>query len=158
MSEPDPSLSPADPGAGEPPGAGGDGALSALADALTAVAEGLKGEPVLLAGFGAMLLVEGAGLLRGGTFLLVASLVLGTYAVALAAHLWLRRPGREGAAAEPRTRVRAVGTDRAEVRNAWGRIRAGLWFSRDVTIVSGPARAPDPEPPADTDREPPAEP
>ncbi|MFG1805713.1 hypothetical protein [Streptomyces sp. NPDC049040] len=110
-----------------------------MADALTGVAEGLKGEPVLLAGFGAMLLVEGAGVLRGGTFLLVVSLMLGAYVVSLATHLWVRRPGREGAGAEPRTDLRARGTGRVKVRNARGEVKARLRSSHDIDIASGPA-------------------
>jgi hypothetical protein len=105
------------------------------------VVEGLKGEPVLLAGTGAMILVEIAGLLRGGTFLLVALLVLGAYLVSLAAHLWSRR---SAAAGRTRTRVTAVGTRDAQVRNAGGSTRVRLGWSRGVSVVSGPASEPAP--------------
>jgi hypothetical protein len=150
MSEPDASLTPAQPAATEPaetaePAEPDGGVLSALADALSGVVEGLKGEPVLLAGTGAMVLVEIAGLLRGGAFLLVALLVLGAYLVSLAAHLWIRRSARAG---RTRTRVTAVGTRDARVRNSGGSTRVRLGWSRGVSVVSGPGPAPALEPAA----------
>src|SRR5689334_22580659 len=109
MSEPAPP--PPESGGGDSP-ASADGAASSVADALSQVAEGLAGEPVLLAGFGAMLLVEVAGVALGGTFLVVASLILGGYTVSLVTYLLLRRSGAADPADPadpPSTDVKALG-------------------------------------------------
>ncbi|WP_405898920.1 AAA family ATPase [Streptomyces sp. NBC_00727] len=162
MSEPSASPTPPDPGAAGGPLELWAQILSAASDVLSSIAESLKVEPVLLAGFATMLLVELAGALYGGTFLLVASLMFGAYALSLVALFVFRRWGG------PRT-ARAGDSRRAKVRRsrrvhvpdfgAWrGDSRVDVRRSEDVVIGGSPARETAPAVPPQPASEPPAEP
>lgn len=145
MSEPSASPTPPDPGAAGGPLELWEQVLSAASDVLVGIAESLKVEPVLLAGFATMFLVELAGFLYGGTFLLVASLMFGAYALSLVALFVFRRWG------SPRTARAAGDSRRAKVRRsrrvhvpdfgAWrGDSRVDVRRSEDVVIGGSPAR------------------
>jgi hypothetical protein len=164
MSEPSPSsdssLTPPEPAAGGQPDAAG--VLSALSDALSSVADGLKGEPVLLTGFGAMLLVEVAGVLRGGTFLVVVSLMLAAYLISLVAYLVFRRRGQ----GRPNngTSVKVIGSKNVDVSDHGGEGPLTLLFKRSVGITflrdwwGGRGPTPPPEPPSEREPGAPSEP